>query len=93
MKTGISLSRNKRQILDHYLKGVCNITSYYGIFKIEFLSSKPNHSTRQIQADDIDIEFSKVFTDYIKNIHRNSERASSIFTYMFSQKFIAIYLY
>ena len=73
--------RMKRQILDHYLKDICNITSYYGIFTIEIASPKSNHIRHQLQTDDIDIEFSKVFTDYIKNIqHQNSQRANSIFT-------------
>ena len=50
---------------------------------------KPNHITHQIPTDDIDIDFSKVFTDYIKNIqHQNSQRANSIFTdVVFSTKY------
>ena len=56
----------ERQILDHFLKGICNITSFYGIFTIEIESPQPNHIKYQIQTDDRDIEFSKVFTDYIK---------------------------
>ena len=49
----------KRQILDHYLKGICNITSYYGTFTFEIVSTKPNLITNPIQTDDKDIEFSK----------------------------------
>ena len=51
-----------------------------------YLQSKFHHLNKitkkhQIQTDDIDKEFSKVFTDYIKNIqHQNSQRANSIFT-------------
>ena len=56
--------RIKRQILDHYLKDICKITSYYGIFTIQRLSPKPNHPTHQKQTEDIEIECSKVFTDY-----------------------------
>ena len=57
------------------------ITSCFGIFTIEILSLQSHHPTHQIQTDDIDIEFSKVLTDYIKNIpHQNSQRANSIFT-------------
>ena len=73
--------RIKRQIHDHYLKDVCNITSHYGIFTIETASPKSNHIRHQIQTDDIDIEFSKVFKDYIKNMqHQSSQRANSKFT-------------
>ena len=53
-------------MLDHHLKNICNITSYYGIFTMEIASPKPNHIKHQIQVDDIDLEFSKIFTDYIK---------------------------
>ena len=71
----------KRQILDHYLKNICNITSQYGIYTIETKSPKQIHQKHQIQTDDIDMEFSKIFTDYIKNIqHQNSQRTNSIFT-------------
>ena len=53
----------KRQTLDHYLKCIYNITSFYGIYTNEIVLPKPNHITHQIQTDDIDIEFSNVFTD------------------------------
>ena len=77
-------------MLDHYLKEICKITSHYGIlFTIETVSPKSNHTTHQIQTDDIDMEFSKVFTDYIKNI----QRANSIFTTKIFQLSVAIYLY
>ena len=44
------------------------MTSYYGVFTIEFPLTKPNHIEHQLQTDDIDIEFSKVFTDYVRKI-------------------------
>ena len=48
---------------------------------IEILLPQSNHPTPQIQTDDKYIEFSKIFTDYIKIIqHQNSHRANSIFT-------------
>ena len=73
--------RTTRQILDHYLKVICIITPYYGIFTIQIVSPKPNHTTQQIQTDDKYKEFSKVFTDNMKNIqHQNSQRAKSIST-------------
>ena len=76
----------KRQSLDHYLKDICIITSYFGIFTIEIVSPKPNHIKHQKQTDDIDIEVSKVFADFIKNIQdQNSQRANLLFTnYVFS---------
>ena len=33
----------KRQIVDHYRKHICNITSHYVIFTIEIASPKLNH--------------------------------------------------
>ena len=82
-------------MLDHYLNGKCKITSHYGIlFTIETVSPKSNHTTHQIQTIDIDMEFSKIFKDYIKNIqHQNSQRANSIFTNKVFQLSVAIYLY
>ena len=44
-----------------------------------------------LQTDDVDIEFSKVFTEYIKSIqHQNSQKASSIFT---NEVFRIVYSY
>ena len=71
----------KRQIIEQYLKDICNLTQQYGIYTIEF--SKPNTAHRKyvIQTDDIELEFSKVFIEYIKSIqYHNSQRANSIFT-------------
>ena len=71
----------KRQIIDHYLKGICNLTQQYGIYSIETHSPSKFHGRYLLQTDDVDIEFSKVFTEYIKQIqHPNSQRANSIFT-------------
>ena len=71
----------KRQIVDHYIKGICNLTEQYGIYTIELSTTRNFHGKYVIQTDDVDIEFSKVFTEYIKNIqHQNSQRANSIFT-------------
>ena len=73
-------SRIKRRILDYYLKGICNTTSKYAIITIEVLSPKVNHPTDQKQTDDLEIEFSKIFTDYIRKMqHQNSQRVNSIF--------------
>ena len=81
----------KRQIIDHYLKGICNLTQPYGIYIIELSTESEFHSKHVIQTDDVDIEFSKVFAEYIKNMqHQNSQRANSIFT---NDVFSLIYSY
>ena len=81
----------KRQIIDHYLKDICNLTQQYGIYTIEFSSPNPNHRKYVIQTDDLDLEFSKVFSEYIKSIqYHNSHRANSIFT---NEVFAIIYSY
>ena len=81
----------KRQIIDHHLKDICNLTHQYGIYSIEFSSPNRNHSKYVIQTDDLDLEFSKVFSEYIKSIqYHNSQRANSIFT---NEVFAIIYSY
>ena len=82
----------ERQIIDHYLKGICNNTQQYGIYTIEIKSPRKFHGRYVLQTDDVDIEFSKVFTEYIKyNIqHQNSQRANSLFT---NDVFSIIYSY
>ena len=71
----------KRQIVDHYIKTICNLTQQYGIYTIALSTTRNFHGKYVIQTDDVDIEFSKVFTKYIKNIQlQNSQRANSIFT-------------
>ena len=84
--------RTKRQNLHPYLKVICHITSYYGIFTMEIVQPQLNQTIHQIQRDVIDIEFSKVSsTDYIKNIkHQISQRANSKFT---NEDFSIIYIY
>ena len=81
----------KRQIIDHYLKDICNLTQQYGIYSIKFSSPNQNHSKYIIQTDDLDLEFSKIFSEYIKSIqYHNSQRANSIFT---NEVFAIIYSY
>ena len=71
----------KRQLLDHYIKGICSLTSCFGIYTIEIRSPNAFHNGYLIQTDDVDIELLKVLTQYIKNIqHQNSQRANSLFT-------------
>ena len=72
----------KRQIIEHYLKDICNLTQQYGIYTIEFSTPQTAHNKYEIQTDDIDYDFSKVFIEKIKSIqYHNSQRANSIFTY------------
>ena len=67
------------------------MTQQYGIYTIEFSSPNPNHCKYVIQTDDLDLEFSKVFSEYIKSIqYHNSQRANSIFT---NEVFAIIYSY
>ena len=71
----------KRQIIEHYLKDICNLKQQYGIYTIEFSTPNTAHRKYIIQTDDIELEFSKVFIEYIKSIqYHNSQRANSIFT-------------
>ena len=81
----------KRQIIEHYLKDICNLTQQYGIYTIEFSTPRTAHNKYVIQTDDIDLEFSKVFVEYIKSIqNHNSQRANSIFT---NEVFAILYSY
>ena len=81
----------KRQIIEHYLKDICNLTQQCGIYTIEFSTPNTAHRKYVIQTDDIDLKFSKVFIKYIKSIqYHNSQRANSIFT---DEVFAIIYSY
>ena len=55
----------KRQLLDHYIKGISSLTSHYGIYTIEIRSPNAFHDKYFVQVHDVDIEFSKIFTQYI----------------------------
>ena len=80
----------KRQLLDHYLKGICSLTSQYGIYTIEISSPNAFHDKYLIQTDDVDIKLSSFYRTH-KNIqHHNSQRANSIFT---NDVFSLIYSY
>ena len=81
----------KRQIIDHYLKRIFNITQQYRIYTIEIKSLSKFHGRYLLQTDDVDIEFSRIFTEYMKNLqHQNSQRANSQFT---NDVFSIIYSY
>ena len=70
----------KKQIIDHYLKGICNLTQHYGTHTIDKQSPSKFHGKYLIQKDDVDIEFSRVFTQKKNRQHQNSQRTKSIFT-------------
>ena len=81
----------KRQIIEHYLKDICNLTQQYGIYTIEFSTPKTAHRKYVIQTDNNELKFSKVFIEYIKSIqYHNSQRANSTFT---NEVFAIIYSY
>ena len=53
------------------------LISHNGIYTKEIRSLKAFHDRYLIQTDNVDTEFSKLFTQYIKNIqHQNSQRAT-----------------
>ena len=84
----------KRQIVDHYIKGICKLTQQYGIYTIELSTASKFHRKYVIQTNDVDIRFSKVFTEYIKIIqHQKSQKANSVFTNDVFAKYIIIHLY
>ena len=81
----------KRQIIEHYFKDQCNLTQQYGNYTIEFSTPNTAHRKYVIQTDDFELQFSKVFKEYIKSIqYHNSQRANSIFT---NEVFAIIYSY
>ena len=60
-KADFSDIKIKRKIVDHYIKGLCNLTQQYGIYTIELSTTRNFHGKYVIQTDDVYIEFSKVF--------------------------------
>ena len=61
-KTDFPEVKIKRQIIDHYLKGKCNIAQHYGIYSIEISSPNTFHGKHTIQTDEI-----KNFQRYSQN--------------------------
>ena len=84
----------KRQLLDHYLKQISNLTRQYGIFKKEISSPKAFHGRYLIQTDDVDIEFSNFYriNTKINNIKTHKER-TKYSTTMYFHFSIAFNLY
>ena len=73
------------------MKDICNLTQQYEIYTIEFSTPNTDHRKYVIQTDDIELEFSKVFLEYIKSKqYHNSQRANSIFT---NEVFAIMYTY
>ena len=66
----------KRQIVDHYIKRICYLTQQYGIYTIELSTTRNFHGKYVIQTDNVDIEFSKLFTEYNIKIHREQIQLS-----------------
>ena len=64
----------KRKLLDHYLKGICNITSCYGVFTIEISSPNSFHDKYKIQKDDLSIFKLYEYRIYEYQIFKNSYR-------------------
>ena len=84
----------KRQIIEHYLKDICNLTQQYGIYTIEFSTPRSIHGKYVIQTDDIGLEISKVLTEYIKSINIKIHREQTPYSpTKFLQYYIVIYLY
>ena len=54
----------KRQLIDHCIKDIAKITQQYSIYTIGICT--PGNNKYVVQTDDLDLEFSKVFTEYIK---------------------------
>ena len=86
--------KTKRRIVDHYIKGICNLTQQNGIYTIELSTTRNFHGKYVIQTDDVDIELSKVFTEYIKTYNIKIRREQIQFSLtMFLQEYITISLY
>ena len=51
----ISDVKINRQFLDHYLKGICSLTSQYGIYTLEIISPNAFLDRYLIQTDNVDI--------------------------------------
>ena len=53
-KTELPEIKIKRQIIDPYLKGICNIQQQYGIYYIEISSPSKSHGKYTIQTHDVE---------------------------------------
>ena len=81
MQIRIRKYKNQKTSYRTLFEDICSLTQQYGIYTIEISTLRTLHGKCVIQTDDIDLEFSKEFTEYIKSIqYQNSQRANSIFT-------------
>ena len=55
MQSRIPRYKNQKQIIEHYLKDICNLTQQYGIYTIEFSTPNTNHRKYVIQTDDLEL--------------------------------------
>ena len=82
----------KQQIPDHYLKEVCNITSYYAIFTIEISSPKPNHKktpyTNRRYRYRILKKFYRLYKKYTTPKFTNSIFTNDVFSISYSYQSI-----
>ena len=65
-KTEFPEIKIKRQIVDHYLKGICNLTQQYGICTIELSTPSKIHGRYVIQTDEKDMNFQKYSQNTLK---------------------------
>ena len=91
MQIRIPRYKNQKTNYRTLFKDICSLTQQYGIYTIEISTPRTLHGKYVIQTNDIDLKFSKVFTEYIKSIqYQNSQRANSIFT---NEVFAIVYSY
>ena len=68
-KAEFSEVKIKRQIINHFFKGICNLAPPYGIYTIEFTTECKYHSKLVIQTGDVDIDTTPKFTESKFSIH------------------------
>ena len=66
----------KRQIIEHYLKDICNLTQQYGIYTKEFSTPRTAHGKSVIQTNDIDLEFAIIYS-YISILEKTEAQSTS----------------
>ena len=84
--------KTKRQIVDHYIKEICNLTQQYGFYTIELSTTSKFHGKYVIQTDDVDFQKYSQNTLKTYNIKIHREQIQCSLT-MFLQQYIIIYLY
>ena len=72
--------RIKRQLIYQYIKDIAKITQQYGIYTIGICT--PENKKYVLQTDDLDLEFSKVFTEYIKKYSNKTHKEQTQYSQM-----------